>query len=241
MHNGINGYISGNDSNRNNCSDTYYGSRRGGEIGKGLLVLAGLAILMFGGYMITGNLKSSATTNEPNVIVISEEMKAPEREAESADVGQAVVTTPISTRYSCQGNYYSVFTRMQNVTDNFGTVYSTANTANVGINACAEKLTYRMDGSYTSLSGTIYLSEKNKDNINYFRVYVYNENGDCIYQSEDINDKKLGPITVECDITGLELVTIEMEGCTRTCSNVSVIMPEEGFVFTGPKMTANAE
>ena len=236
MNNGINGYINGNNSRRNpnNFPDTYYGSRRGGGIGKGLMVLVGLAILMFGGYMITGNLKSSGTTSEPEVIVVPGENAAAVG-TETKDV------TPINIEYSCRGNYYSVFTRTQNVTDNFGTVYDTAYMANVGINACTKKLTYRMDGSYTSLSGTIYLSEKNKDNINYFRVYIYNENGDCIYQSADINDKTFGPITVDCDITGLEMVTIEMEGCTNTCSTVSVIMPEEGVVFTGPKMGANAE
>jgi hypothetical protein len=35
-------------------------------------------------------------------------------------------------------------------------------------------------------------------------------------------------------------ITIELEGCSTTCSTVKVIMPDEGFVFKGPKGTVDA-
>ena len=97
-----------------------------------------------------------------------------------------------------------------------------------------------VDGSYTTLSGTIALAEEDKDRINYFRVLVYNEDNECFYESDWISDKQPNPIDVNCNISGMTRITIELEGCSTTCSTVKVIMPDEGFVFKGPKGTVDA-
>lgn len=193
-------------------------SKQANGTSKNLMTLLTIIVLLIGIYMITDNLKNTSATIETGGAPIPTGTKTPE--------------TPINTQYSSQGNYYSVFTNTQNVTDNFGTTYTSAYVANVGINSSAKKLTYKLNESYKSLKGTIYLSEANKDNINYFKVSIYNENGECIYQSSAIDDKNLGPITIDCNISACSMITIELEGCTTHCTSISVIMPDEGFVFT---------
>lgn len=207
------------------------GNRGGGILG-GLIVIVVVAMLVFGATRIVEILadKDSAAGNGYSgggTTVIYQNPTYPQQQ----ETEKEEVKVPIRTHYSCQGNYYSVFTNKQNVVDNFGTRYETANEAYVSINAGTKKLTYMLDGGYKYLRGTIYLSEENKDNINYFRVYIYDENNNLIYQSADITDRNLGPLSINCNISGLSRITIELEGCTRTCSGVKVIMPEEGFVF----------
>ena len=214
-------------------NENYGGNgKQGGGILGGLVVIMVVAMLVFGGIGIVGMLAdkdSSADNGYSNggtTIIYQNPTNTTQVQTEKEEI-----TTPIRTKYSCQGNYYSVFTNKQNVVDNFGTRYETANEAFVSINAGTKKLTYMVNGEYKYLRGTIYLSEVNKDNINYFRVYIYDENNNLIYQSADITDKNLGPLSINCNITGLNRVTIELEGCTTTCSGIRVIMPEEGFVF----------
>lgn len=201
----------------------------GGGFGKGMLALAMIAVIVFGIFGVVSNLGDSKKQDSDNgsTTIIYRDYEVDKDEDE-----EEVVSDPIKDKYSCQGNYYSIFTNRPNVRDNFGTTYESANMAYVSINSGAKKLTYALDGTYKYLRGTIYLSEKNKDDINYFRVCVYNENGDCIYQSEDISSRNLGPIQVNCNISGMTRVTIELEGCTKTCGGIYIIMPDDGFVFT---------
>ena len=182
--------------------------------------------------------KTVSNQTTPNIVI-----NVPGAYAENA-AGTAnkeeEVKVPIHEAYSCRGNYWSVFTQKRNVTDNCGTTYDSANVAVVGINAITKKLTYNLDGSYTTLSGTIALAEEDKDRINYFRVLVYNEDNECFYESDWISDKQPNPIEVNCNISGMTRITIELEGCSTTCSTIKVIMPDEGFVFKGPKGKVDA-
>lgn len=218
-----------------------YNSGGSGAVGgffKGVLTLAVLICLVL---MIADRMGGGKEAAQPGNVIPNVVVNVPGAYVESNSDGKEVaekdveeeVRVPISTQYSCQGNYYSVFTQKQDVTDNCGTTYETANVAVVGSLGSAKKLTYKLDGSFTKLRGTIALAEQDKDRINYFRVYVYNDKGDCIYQSADISDKSPDPIEVNCNISGLEQITIEMEGVSTSCSTVSVIMPDEGFVFSG--------
>lgn len=220
-------------------SKSYANQNSGGGFVKGLLTAAVIGILVMA---VSGKLGENDTVansqTTPNIVINMPASSAANTEADSGTEDEVAV--PINTQYSCRGNYYSIFTQQRNVTDNCGTTYDTANVAVVGSIGSAKKLTYNLDGSFTTLSGTIALAEKDKDRINYFRVYVYNEDGDCIYQSSDISDKSPDPIEVNCNISGLTRITIEMEGCSTTCTTVSVIMPDEGFVFKGPSSVVNA-
>jgi hypothetical protein len=185
-----------------------------------------------------GDKKTTSNQSTPNIVI-----NVPGAYAENGagtSNKEEEVKVPIREEYSCRGNYWSVFTQKSNVTDNCGTTYDSANVAVVGINAITKKLTYNLDGSYTTLSGTIALAEEDKDRINYFRVLVYNEDNECFYESDWISDKQPNPIDVNCNISGMTRITIELEGCSTTCSTVKVIMPDEGFVFKGPKGTVDA-
>jgi len=218
------------------------GNHSGGGVSgffSGILAVAVIVALVLGVANMMGigkenNSAGSGTGVRPGVYVENSVNNNTQNKEEEE------VKVPISTQYSCQGNYYSVFTQKQNVTDNCGTTYESANVAVVGSLGSAKKLTYKLDGSFTKLKGTIALAEQDKDRINYFRVYVYNDKGDCIYQSADISDKSPDPIQVNCSISGLEQITIEMEGVSTTCTTVNVIMPEEGFVFSGPSAVVAA-
>lgn len=138
---------------------------------------------------------------------------------------------PIKDKYSVKGDFYNVFTSKQDLVDNFGNTHENAYEAFVSINSGTKELTYELDESYSYLRGTIYLSEQYKDTINYFVVRVYDEKGNSIYESKQITDKEFGPVDVDCNISGLSRITIELEGCTKTCSGIHIIMPEDGFVF----------
>ena len=158
-------------------------------------------------------------------------VEAPNTEGAAAEEKEDEISIPIRTQYSNHGNFHSIFTQTQNAKDNFGNVHDTAYTAYISHNSCTKKLTYTLDGSYKRLEGTIYLSDQDKDNINYCNVYVYNENGDCIYKSAQITEDNLGPINVNCNISGCTKITIELEGCSTRCLGVTILMPEEGFTF----------
>jgi ABC-type lipoprotein release transport system permease subunit len=204
---------------------------------EGIVGIVAVAVLVIVGVKFMNGREDqkadNGNNNSPNIVI-----NVPGSYVEnSSDKGteKETVKTPISTQHSVRGNYYNIFIQENDVTDNCGTVYDKANVAVVGINSVAKKLTYNLDGSYTSLKGTIALSEEDKDRINFFQVYVYNEDGDCFYQSKQINEKSPDPIEINCGISGMSRITIELEGCTTTCGTIKVIMPDEGFVFEGDK------
>ncbi len=210
---------------------------------KGMSFLMGLLTTVAVGAVVMlavnsfGKKEMVSTPSQPNIVI---NVPGAYGDNSASKATEEEVEVPIREEYSCRGNYWSVFTQKRNVTDNCGTTYDTANVAVVGSIGSAKKLTYNLDGSYTSLSGTIALAEEDKDRINYFRVLVYNEDGDCFYESDWISDKQPNPIDVNCNISGMTRITIELEGCSTTCSSVKVIMPDEGFVFKGPKGTVDA-
>lgn len=140
------------------------------------------------------------------------------------------IEKPIMDMPSYQGNFFKVFTQTNAVTDNFGDVYDKAYVAYVASNGGAKKLSYKLNQSFTSLKGEIALLEEDKDSINYFVVYVYDGEGNCIYESERIERDRPDPIEIDCDITGLEKVSIELVGCDRQCGGVKILMPKP-FVF----------
>lgn len=214
-----------------------YGRTNNGGFWKVLLGIVAVAVLVIVGVKFMNGREDqkadNGNNNSPNIVI-----NVPGSYVENSsdkETEKETVKTPISTQHSVRGNYYNIFTQENDVTDNCGTVYDKANVAVVGINSVAKKLTYNLDGSYTSLKGTIALSEEDKDRINFFQVYVYNEDGDCFYQSKQINEKSPDPIEINCGISGMSRITIELEGCTTTCGTIKVIMPDEGFVFEGDK------
>lgn len=214
-----------------------YGST-GGGFWKTLLGITAVVVLVIAGVKFMNGREDQKTDGgndkSPN-IVINVPGSYVENGSSDKETEEEIVKTPISTQHSVRGNYYNIFTQENDVTDNCGTVYDRANVAVVGINSVAKKLTYNLEGNYTSLKGTIALSEEDKDRINYFQVYVYNEDGDCFYQSKKIDEKSSDPIEVNCGISGMSRITIELEGCSTTCGTIKVIMPDEGFVFEGGK------
>lgn len=201
------------------------GGNGGNGLAKGLVILGAIAIIMFGlnkmADTVSSNLaagKNNDSNSETTIVYVNSE-----------DKDESIV--PIKDKYSVKGDFYNIFTSKQNLVDNFGNTHETAYEAYVSINSGAKELTYELDESYSYLQGTIYLSEKDKDTINYFVVRVYDEKGNNIYESEQITDKEFGPLDVNCNISGLSRITIELEGCTKTCSGIYIIMPEDGFVF----------
>lgn len=214
--------------------------------GNGLLTIVMMVVMVAVVLMAMNSMNSkndsTNTTVTPPIVINVPDTSGNTAVSNTSLVGteekeEETVTVPVSEKYAIQGNYYKIFTQTNDVTDNFGNTYDTANVAVVGINACSKKLTYDLDGSYTTLRGTVALSEKDKDDINFVKVYVYNEKGECFYQSKEISAKSPDPIEVNCNITGMTRITIELEGCDRTCGSVEVIMPDEGFVFEGPAST----
>lgn len=144
------------------------------------------------------------------------------------------IEKPIKDLPSYQGNFFNVFTQMNGVIDNFGEVYDKAYVANIGINACSSKLSYKLNDDFTAIRGTVSLLEEDKDDINVFQVCVYDGNGNCIYESEMMERDNPDPIEIDCDITGLDRVAIVLEGCDRQCGRIKVLMPKPfAFVKAG--------
>lgn len=201
------------------------GGNGGNGLAKGLVILGAIAIIMFGLNKMADTVSSNLAAGKNN----DSNSETTIVHGNSEDKEETIV--PIKDKYSVKGDFYNIFTSKQNLVDNFGNTYETAYEAYVSINSGAKELTYELDESYSYLQGTIYLSEKDKDTINYFVVRVYDEKGNNIYESEQITDKEFGPLDVNCNISGLSRITIELEGCTKTCSGIYIIMPEDGFVF----------
>ena len=188
-----------------------------------LLTVALVALAGMGG-MLIGE-KNAANTAPSDSRPVIETPVYVTSEKEVVDIEKPIKDLP-----SYQGNFFDVFTQMNGVIDNFGEVYDKAYVANIGINACSSKLSYKLNDDFTAIRGTVSLLEEDKDDINVFQVCVYDGNGNCIYESEMMERDNPDPIEIDCDITGLEKVSIELVGCDRQCGGVKILMPKP-FVF----------
>lgn len=192
-----------------------------------LLAVALVALAGMGG-MLIGE-KNAANTAPSDSRPVIETPVYVTSEKEVVDIEKPIKDLP-----SYQGNFFDVFTQMNGVIDNFGEVYDKAYVANIGINACSSKLSYKLNDDFTAIRGTVSLLEEDKDDINVFQVCVYDGNGNCIYESEMMERDNPDPIEIDCDITGLDRVAIVLEGCDRQCGRIKVLMPKPfAFVKAG--------
>lgn len=192
-----------------------------------LLAVALVALAGMGG-MLIGE-KNAANTAPSDSRPVIETPVYVTSEKEVVDIEKPIKDLP-----SYQGNFFDVFTQMNGVIDNFGEVYDKAYVANIGINACSSKLSYKLNDDFTAIRGTVSLLEEDKDDINVFQVCVYDGNGNCIYESEMMERDNHDPIEIDCDITGLDRVAIVLEGCDRQCGRIKVLMPKPfAFVKAG--------
>ena len=192
-----------------------------------MLTVALVALVGMGGMLIGEKNVANTTPSDSTPVIDAPVYVTPENESEKVP---EVIEKPIKDMPSYQGNFFDVFTQMNGVTDNFGEVYDKAYVANIGINACSSKLSYKLNDEFTAIRGTVSLLEEDKDDINYFQVSVYDGNANCIYESEMMERDNPDPIEIDCDITGLDRVGIVLEGCDRQCGRIKVLMPKP-FVF----------
>ena len=173
-----------------------------------LLTVALVALAGMGG-MLIGE-KNAVNTAPSDSRPVIETPVYVTSEKETVDIEKPIKDLP-----SYQGNFFDVFSQTNGVVDNFGDVYDKAYVANIGINACSSKLSYKLNDDFIAIRGTVSLLEEDKDDINVFQVCVYDGNGNCIYESEMMERDNPDPIEIDCDITGLDRVAIVLEGCDR--------------------------
>jgi len=144
----------------------------------------------------------------------------------STDKEEEKVEKPLSDMPSVVGNFYDVFTMSNNLQDNVGNIYETGYSFLTG-----KEITYILDGQYDTLEGTIAVAMEDKDDLNFACVYVYDENHNLIYESEWIDrTKHPEPVKINCNVTGLQRITIEFEGATWTAGRLQMVT--DGFKFT---------
>lgn len=201
-------------------------AKKSGGVGMAVVMIA--MMLMFAGILggvgflgiqMMDKLSEIAENDEPDIVTIPvyPETDAKEQEQE--------VEVPLSDMPSIIGNFYDVFTMSNGLKDNVGNVYENAYTFRT-----KNKITYMLNGEYDWLEGTIAVAYEDKDDLNYAVVYVYDESGNEIFESQWIDRREHPePVSIRCNVSGLQRITLEFEGADRMAGELSLIT--EGFQF----------
>lgn len=135
----------------------------------------------------------------------------------------SLISDKVNTSYN---DPWSIFTVKNNLTDNVGNFYETAYT----LSAYGQQITYVLNGEYSSLSGSLAVDERHRDCFGSVSVDIYDENNNHIYESERITRDNPDPVFINCNVTGLERVTIQFNGCNT--SGVGLVdLISEGFTL----------
>ena len=167
-------------------------------------------------------LKNQEAQNALNQELLEQLEALKNQENSSQNETVSLISDKVKTSYN---DPWSIFTVKNNLTDNVGNFYETA----YSLSAHDQKITYVLNGEYTSLSGNIAVDEGDRDCLGSVSVDIYDENNNHIYESEHITRDNPDPVYINCNVTGLERVTIQFNGCNT--SGVGLVdLISEGFV-----------